>query len=91
MTCYKDPMEQCFQDCEGCVYFVARCSCCEEAKKYGEKMYHVDGYYYCPDCLIKEYSKEGKNLHREFLREMDDEYKEFILEYFEDCEAYDDE
>ena len=91
LTCYKDSFEQCFQDCPGCQYFVASCCCCGVKKAYDEKMYCVDGEYYCPDCLVKEYSKEGKNLRYEFLKEMENEYKEFVLEYFEDCEVYDDE
>lgn len=83
MTCYKDPLEQCFQDCEGCVYY--RPHCCECGKSDGD-LYRDDGEIFCEDCLVERYSKnDGRNLFDEFLRDYSDEYKQYILEYFEDC------
>ena len=88
MICYKDPFEQCFQDCEGCRYYHPHC--CECGNDDGE-LYKDSGDIYCEKCLIKRYSKrDGMNLFPEFLRDYSDEYEQYVLEYFEDCKLGDD-
>ena len=49
--------------------------------------------YEDPVALVERYSKrDSKNLFDEFLRDYSDEYKQYILDYFEDCKVgYDDE
>ena len=87
MTCYKDPMEQCFQDCEGCRYYHPHCCECGDD---GE-LYNDGGDIYCEKCLIKRYSKkDGMNLYFEFIRDNSDLYEQYILDYFEDCQVGDD-
>ena len=88
MTCYKDPFEQCFQDCEGCAYYHAHCSECGTSD--GD-LYSDDGELFCEDCLVDRYSKrDGMNLFFEFLRDNSDLYEQYVLDYFEDCKLGDD-
>ena len=86
-ACYKDRLEPCNEDCPGCEYANAKeCDFCGYSGHVSGNMkfYAHGGYTLCEDCLIREYSKEGKNLHYEFLQEMQDEYREFVLDYFEE-------
>ena len=87
LTCYKDPTEQCFQDCEGCDRYIPHCSCCEASD--GD-LYSDDGEIFCDKCLIERYSqRDGRNLYYEFLRDYSDEYKQYVLDYFEDFKVGD--
>lgn len=87
MICYKDQFEQCFQDCEGCRYYHPHCCECGD----DDELYKDGGDIYCEKCLIKRYSKrDGMNLYSEFLRDYSDEYEQYILDYFEDCQVGDD-
>ena len=89
-ACYKDRLEPCYHDCEDCDRYIPHCDNCGT---YDGDLYEDEGQIYCESCLIERYSKrDGKNLFDEFLRDYSDEYKQYILEYFEDCKVvYDDE
>ena len=90
MTCYKDRLWPCYHDCEDCDRYMPHCSYCGTTD--GD-LYSDDGEIFCDKCLVGIYSKrDGKNLYYEFLRDYSDEYKQYILDYFEDCKVgYDDE
>ena len=89
-ACYKDRLEPCYHDCEDCDRYIPHCSYCGATD--GD-LYSDDGEIFCDKCLVERYSKsDGRNLYYEFLRDYSDEYKQYILEYFEDCKVgYDDE
>lgn len=84
-ACYKDPLDPCYHDCEDCERYIPHCTDCETSD--GD-LYKDDGKIFCKDCLISRYSqRDGRNLYPEFLRDYSDEYKQFILYYFEDCKV----
>ena len=87
-ACMHDRLEPCYEDCPDCEMGIY-CKECDHCGYSGNvngnvKFYAHGGYTLCEDCLVREYSKEGKNLHYEFLKEMQDEYREFVLDYFEE-------
>ena len=88
MICFKDSHSQCFEDCEDCPAYRPRCCMCEASRNID--LYHVDGELYCAECLVERYSKkDGRNLYCDFLRDYSDEYKQYVLDYFEDCKEGD--
>ena len=87
--CYKDSFEPCYGDCKGCRCYIPRCRDCETTE--GD-LYIDDGEIFCEECLIKRYSKrDGLNLYFEFLRDYSDEYRQYVLDYFEGCKVGDDD
>ena len=86
-ACYMDRLEPCNEDCPGCEYSNAKeCDFCGYSGNVNGnvKFYAKDGFTLCEDCLVSQMSKEGNNLYYEFIKESQDEYREFVLDYFEE-------
>ena len=86
--CYKDRLEPCYEDCPDCEMGIY-CKECDHCGYSGNvngnvKFYAKDGFTLCEDCLVEAMSKSGSNLYDEFIRESQDEYREFVLDYFEE-------